>query len=278
MLSPVRTHLRSSAILFCVAFSIHAQDAAEIVRRSIALEDRNLELSRNYTYQQRQEIRETDSSGKLKKTGSETFDILMLEGSHYRRHIAHDDKPLPPNEQSKEDEKFRQANAERRKETPEQRRYRISEWDRHRRKQREPYRQVPEAFNLKVVGEETGAGIPAWIVDATPKPGYKPTSNATRFFPKMKGRIWIAKADYEVLKVDIESLDTISFGGFLVRMAKGSHIVIDAERINNEVWVPARAVLRGSVRIALIKVIRGEVSFTFSNYKKVAPVSVPPLP
>src|SRR5262249_7306597 len=86
------------------------------------------------------------------------------------------------------------------------------------------------------------------------------------------------RADYEVLKVDIESLDTISFGGFLMRMAKGSHIVIDAEHVNNEVWMPAKAVLRGSVRIALIKVIRGEVSFTFSNYKKAAVVSAPPLP
>ncbi|HJZ96691.1 MAG TPA: hypothetical protein VKE70_09285 [Candidatus Solibacter sp.] len=278
MLSFIRVPLRSSAILFCVAFSVQAQDATEIVRRSIALEDRYLELSRNYTYQQRQETRETDSSGKLKKTGSETFDILLLEGSHYRRHIAHDDKPLPPAEQSKEDEKFRQATAERRKETPEQRNYRIAEWERHRRKQREPYRQVPDAFNLKVAGEETIAGVPTWIIDATPKPGYKPVSNATRFFPKMKGRIWIARADYEVLKVDIESLDTISFGGFLVRMAKGSHIVIDAEHVNNEVWMPAKAVLRGSVRIALIKVIRGEVSFTFSNYKKAAVVSAPPLP
>jgi hypothetical protein len=89
----------------------------------------------------------------------------------------------------------------------------------------------------------------------------------------VKGRIWIAKGDYQVLKLDLESLDTISFAGFLVRMAKGSRILIDAEHINNELWLPARAVLRGSVRIALIKVIRGEIIFTFTNYKKVPAVT-----
>jgi len=257
---------------------LHAQDAAEIVRRSIATEDRTIELSRNYGYQQRQEIRETESNGKLRKTGSETYDVLILEGAPHRRHVAHDDKPLPPNEQAREEEKFRREVELRRKDNPEQRQERIADYDRRRRRQREPYREVPNAFHLRVAGEENVAGIPAWIIEATPKPGYKPISNATRFFPKVKGRIYIAKNDYQVLKLDIESLDTISFAGFLVRMAKGSRIVIEAEHINNEVWLPVRAVLHGSVRIALIKVIRGEVIFTFTNYKKVPPVTSPPQP
>jgi hypothetical protein len=260
---------RCAAAAGLLAAALHAQDAADIIRRSIATEDRTIELSRSYAYQQRQEIRENDSSGKLRKTGSETYDILILDGSPYRRHVAHDDTPLPSGEQAKEEEKFRRASEDRRKETAEQRQQRLADWDRRRRRQREPYRQVPDAFNLKVAAEETVAGIPAWVIEATPKPGYKPVSNATRIFPKVKGRIWIAKTDYEILKLDIESLDTISFAGFLVRMSKGSHIVIDAERLNNEVWLPTRAVLRGSVRIALIKVIRGEVIFTFTNYKKV---------
>ena len=71
-----------------------------------------------------------------------------------------------------------------------------------------------------------------------------------------------------MVKVGIEALDTISFGGFLIRMAKGSHIFVEATRVNNEVWLPKSAILKGSVRIALIKVLRGEVVFTFSNYKK----------
>jgi hypothetical protein len=270
--------LRFVSLALFLAAAVHAQDAAEIIRRSIATEDRTIELSRNYAYQQRQEIRETDSAGKLRKTSSDTWDIPIIEGSSYRRHIAHDDKPLPSSEQSREDEKFRRASEDRRKETPELRQARIAEYDRHRRRQREPYREIPNAFHLRVAGEETIGGIPAWIIEATPKPGYKPVSNATRIFPKVKGRIWIAKADYQVLRMDIESLDTISFAGFLVRMAKGSHIIIDAEHINNEVWLPSRAVLRGSARLALIKVIRGELVFTMTNYKKVPPPTAAPQP
>jgi hypothetical protein len=253
-----------------LAAALHGQDAAEIIRRSIATEDRTIELSRDYGHGQRQEIRETDSAGKLRKTSSETYDILILEGSPYRRHNAHDDKPLSASDQAKEDEKYRRAVEERKRETPDQRKARIADWDRRRRRDREPFREVPNAFNLRVAGEETVAENPAWVIEATPKPGYKPVSNATRFFPKVKGRLWIAKADYQILKMDVESLDTISFGGFLVRMAKGSHITLDAAHVNNEVWMPTRVVLRGSVRIALIKVIRGEVDFAFTDYRKPA--------
>ena len=70
------------------------------------------------------------------------------------------------------------------------------------------------------------------------------------------------------IKVDIESLDTISFGGFLFRLAKGSHVTIENARVNNEIWMPKRAAIKGSARIALVKVMRGEMIFTFSDYKK----------
>ena len=106
------------------------------------------------------------------------------------------------------------------------------------------------------------------MIEGTPKPGYRPKSASTAFFPKVKLRFWIAKEDYQWVRVDLESLDTISFGGFLIRLAKGSHLSIENARINNEVWLPKRAEIHGSVRLALVKVMRGEIIFTFSDYKK----------
>ena len=108
----------------------------------------------------------------------------------------------------------------------------------------------------------------AYVIEGAPKPGYRPKSQSTAFFPKVKLRLWIDKQDYQWVKVDLESLDTISFGGFLVRLARGSHVTIENARVNNEVWLPKRAKIKGSVRIALVKVMRGEIVYTFSDYKK----------
>ena len=45
-------------------------------------------------------------------------------------------------------------------------------------------------------------------------------------------------------------------------------MTIENARVNNEVWLPKRAHIKGSVRIALVKVMRGEIVYTFSDYKK----------
>ena len=157
---------------------------------------------------------------------------------------------------------------DRRKETPAQHEQRVADWERKQEKQREPLKELPQAFNFKLAGEEALNGGVAFVIEGMPKAGYRPKSQATSFFSKVKLRLWVDKKDYQWIKVDIESLDTISFGGFLFRLAKGSHVTIENARVNNEIWMPKWAAIKGSVRIALVKVMRGEMIFTFSDYKK----------
>ena len=260
--------MRILTLIVCLPAVLAAQDAREIVRRSVEIDRKNLEIARNYTYLERQEVRELDASGKVKNTEAQTSDVTLLEGSPYRRLVARNDRPLSAKDQRKEEEKLQKSITDRRKETAEQRERRVADWERKQQKQREPLKELPEAFNFKLAGEEALNGGVAYVIEGTPKPGYRPKSASTAFFPKVKLRFWIAKEDYQWVRVDLESLDTISFGGFLIRLAKGSHLSIENARINNEVWLPKRAEIHGSVRLALVKVMRGEIVFTFSDYKK----------
>jgi hypothetical protein len=260
--------MRALVFALFVPSILCAQDPVEIVRRASELDRRNTEISRNYTYLRRQEQRELESGGRLKKSESTTYDVTLLEGSPYARLVARNDKPLSIKEQHQEEEKLQRSIAERRHETKEQHDRRIADWERKQEKQREPIRELTEAFNLTLSGEEPLNGGETWIIDGTPKPGYRPKSQSTSFFPKVKFRLWVEKKDYHWVKLDMESLDTISFGGILVRMARGSHLTAENARINNEVWLPKGAVLKGSIRIALIKVMRGEMIFSFSDYRK----------
>ena len=259
-----------NARLLCLLLPavVFAQDPVEIVRRAVELDRKDTEISRNYTFLERQEQRELDSGGKLKHTQSETFDVTLLEGSPYRRMVAKDDRPLPPKDQRKEEERLQRSIADRRKETKEQHDARVADWARKQEKQHEPMKDLPEAFDFKLNGEESLNGGTAYVIDATPKSGYRPKSSATSFFPKVKMRLWIDKKDFQWVKLDLETLDTITFGGVLVRMAKGGHLLLENERVNQEVWLPKRAAVKGSVRIALVKMLRGEISITFSDYKK----------
>jgi len=194
--------------------------------------------------------------------------VTVQEGSPYRRLVGRNDKPLSAEEQAHEQQKLEQNIELRRKEPKEQREKRIAEWERRRRKQREPLREVIDAFDFKLSGEEALNGGEAWIIDATPHPGYRPKTTAGSVLPKMKARFWIDQHDYQWIRMEAETLDTVTFGAFLIRIAKGAHIVMEQTRINNEVWLPKRIALEGSARLFLVKGMHTQLDFTYSEYKK----------
>ena len=85
----------------CSSF-LFAQDARDIVLRSVKLDSDNYRIARNYTFVERSDNRENDAQGRLKQHRVLTCDVTLLEGSPYRRLIARDDKPLPPAQEKKE--------------------------------------------------------------------------------------------------------------------------------------------------------------------------------
>ena len=253
------------ALASCVLF---AQDAREIMRRAIELERQNRENWINYTYLERQFQREYDGSGKLKRDILRTYDVTNVEGSPYRRLVARNDQPLSPEEQKAEQDKLQRSIEERRKETKEQRDRRIAEWRRRQDRQREPINELAEAFDLKIVGEETLNGRVCWVIDGAPRKGYHPKSTFSSFLPKLKPRFWITKEGNHWAKLDAETLDTVSYGLMLLRIAKGAHVVLAQTPAPDGVWLPKRISLNGSARILLVRTMRLEMDYTYSNYRK----------
>jgi hypothetical protein len=89
-----------------------------------------------------------------------------------------------------------------------------------------------------------------------------------KFLPKFRGRVWIDKTEAQWSKMDIECIDTVSLGWFLARVHKGSRIVIEQTRVNDEVWLPKHVAIKVDVRLALLKNFNVEADQTFRDYKK----------
>jgi len=252
----------------CVLSLAAAADPKEIACRAVQRNAHNDVIARQYTYLQHNDVRTLDGAGHVKDRNRKTFDITLLEGSPYHRLIARDEKPLPPDEEKKQQELLKQSIEQRRKETPEQRRQRIADWDRKRNRERENLAEVCDAFDFHLAGEEQIDGAPVWVIDGTPHAGYKPKSREASYFPKIKGRIWVAKSDYTPIKITIENLDTISIGAFLFRLAKGGRIDVEFTRVNDEVWMPQHVGINASARIFLVKGYHLDADYTFNGFKK----------
>ena len=65
------------------------------------------------------------------------------------------------------------------------------------------------------------------MIDAEPRPGCRPHLKEAAILPKFRFRAWIDKRAAEWKKLDVQCIDTVSFGLVLARLHKGSRIVFE---------------------------------------------------
>ncbi len=256
--------LLRSLIAITLLTPLLAQDAADIIKKSLDRDANNYERSKNYTYLARQEERQFDPSGKVKSVESWTYDISILGGRRYERVVAKNDKPLPEKEQKQEQEKMDRELAKRQKETPAEK----ARLEKERTGNRRYLQEVPAVYNLRLVGTEVVSGKPAWVIDAEPKPGYKPTLDRAKILTKIRAKIWIDQAEYQWVKVEAEAIEPLSFGFGLFRIAPGGKLHFEQMRINDEVWLPSLLSASADARVGYVKKVRGDVNVTYRDYRK----------
>ena len=246
-----------------------SQEQMQQLFRVVADKDiENDKRQRDYTYIERSVQHTLDSKGKIKSTEIKTYEVLEIYGEQVERLIAKDDKPLDAKEASKEEEKIQKIIDKRKNESEADRRKREEKEQKDREDDRKFVREVADAFDFKLVGTEPVAGRRAWIIDAEPRPGYQPHTKEGKFLPKFHGRVWIDTSDLQLAKLDVECLDTVSWGVFLARFHKGSHFELEQTRVNDEVWLPRQLAVKVDVRLALLKDFNIDLEQTFRDYKK----------
>jgi hypothetical protein len=265
----VPLHTRALLLILASATAVLGQaDAREVIRRAVAADERNWKVARNFTFSERENLRYLDSQGRVKSQEISIHDVMLLDGSPYRRLVARDDRSLPPGEEKKEQEKLARSIAERREETAAQRAQRLAEYDRRPEWQREAWRELPEAFDFRLAREEVWDGHSLYVIDATPRQGYQPRSRTAKVLAHLQGKLWVDRQDYHLLKAEVEVVDTITVGLFLVRVAKGSRAAFEQTLVNDEVWLPRHVRAFVSARLGLLKVLRIEQEISYSKCRE----------
>ena len=248
--------------------SAPAADARQILRRSVELDQINWLRMADYTWVGRSDGRHFDSHDRVTSERKEAWESLILDGQPFRRMLERDGKPLPADEQRKEQAKFDKATAKLQSESAEEKQRHAAEYQKVRKREREFLLEIPEAFDLRLEGSETFDGQDVWVISGTPRSSYRPKSRDGAALLKIRGRIWIEKAGYQWVKVEAQTTATISFGLFLARLNPGAKLEFEQTRVNDEVWLPKREYVRGSGRIGLVKRIAEDEEVTWNEYKK----------
>ncbi len=228
----------------------------------------NDKRQRDYTYIERQVMHTLDGKGNTKSTEIKTYEVLEVYGEQVERLIAKDDKPLSAKDAAKEEEKIQKIIDKRKNESDSDRRKREEKEQKEREDDRKFVKEVADAYDFTLVGTEPVAGRPAWIIDANPRAGFQPQSKEAKFLPHFRGRVWIDQGDLQLAKMDMQCLDTISWGLFLARFHKGSRFVLEQTRVNDEVWLPKQLAVKVDARLALLKNVNVDLEQSYRDYKK----------
>ena len=255
-------------IAVCLAAGAFAQDAREIVRRSVELDQGNWMRMADYTWVGRSRERHFDTHNRVTSEHSEKWESFILDGQPFQRTLEREGKPLLPNEQRKQEQRLDKSTAKLEAESAQEKQRRAEDFQKQRRRERAFLLELPDAFDLRLEGTQQIDGQDAWVISGTPKRGYRARTRDGAALAKIRGKIWIEKAGYEWVRVEAETTATISFGWFLARLNPGAKLVLEQQRINDEVWLPKREFVSGSGRIGLVKRLAEDEEITWSDYKK----------
>ncbi len=255
-------------VLAALAFHFQAQgqdqtgvpDARQIMESSIAATQQHWQVRLRYTYFKRDESRRRDLAGRVKSEDINLSKTILVDGVPFEQLVERNGQPPSAEEERKQNEKLDKL----KRETPQQRAERI-------RNQEEEnaslVREVPKAFDFHLVGEEVVRGRPAYILQATPHPGYLAQGKYGKMFSKVQGKLWVDKQDHGWIKVDGQVIQPISIGLFVARILPGSHITMEQTRVDGTIWAPEQVEVRAAAKILLVKSLVVERVLTYSGYR-----------
>jgi len=246
-----------------------SQEQMQELFRVVAKKDlENQKRERDYTYIERQVENKLGDKGQVKSTEVKTYEILDLYGEQVWRLIKKNDQPLDARDAAKEDDKVQKVIDKHKNESDAERQKRQDKEDKEREEDRKFVREIADAYNFTLIGTEQIGGRDAWLIEAEPRPGFEPHMKESKFLSKFHGRVWIDKADLQMAKLDVEAIDTVSVGWVLARIHKGTRVMVEQTRVNDEVWLPQHVTFKIDVRVALLKGYLMSGDQTYSDYKK----------
>jgi hypothetical protein len=240
------------------------------VKKHLATDE---ERQSGYMFLERRTDQRLDSSGRTQHESVKVFEVYPgLPGEdRYRRLIEEDGKPVSAAKLAQRDQDRRKevesyakriaSTSGRQKET--------RELEKDRRQYSDAVDDIFRIYDIQMLRREPIEGHDTILATLTPRTNAKPQTRDGGIMRHFKARAWISESDYELVRVEIEAIDTLSLGlGLLARVDKGTTASYERRKVNDEVWLPARVTWTAAARVLLLKRVRVRGVAEFSGYRK----------
>ena len=243
------------------AYSQEKPDVAKIIERSVDAANRDWAAAPEFDCFERDKNR----------NGDKTYEDIMIDGSVYQRLVAINGKPLPPQQQTEQAQKMEKEKAKRRRESPEQRASRIAKYQTERNRDHALLAELTKAFDFTLSDQKTMANGSAYLLKATPRPGYRPPTKETQVLTGMEGQLWIDAESFQWIKVEAHVIRPVSIEGFLARVEPGTCFELEKMPVAPGLWFAKHFAMRSRARILYAFRHRSQDDETYFNYHRAEP-------
>jgi hypothetical protein len=240
------------------------------VKKKLATDE---ERQGGYMFIERRTEQKLDGSGRPTSESVKVFEVYPgLPGQdRYRRLIEEDGKRVPPQKLAETDRERRrdvEAYANKMADASD-RRKQEQQLDKARSHYGAAIDDLFRIYDIQMVRREPIEGHDTIFATLTPKPSVKPQTKDGDIMRHFKARAWVSESDYELVRVEIEAIDDLSFGmGLLARIHKGTTATYQRRNVNNEIWLPAQVTWTAGARVLLVRRLRIRGIAEFSGYRK----------
>ncbi len=243
--------------------------AAE-VKKHLATDE---SLQSGYVFTERRVQQKVNGAGRVTDESVKVYEVypgLPREG-RYLRLLEEDGRPVPAATLAREDAARRKKVEDyaRKQAVVSEQRKETRALDKARQEYSAAVEDVFRVFDIRMVGREAVDGHGTILATLTPRPDARPQTDDGKVMRKFKARTWISESDYELVRVELEAIDNLSFGlGLLARIHKGTTATYERRKVNGEAWLPARVTWTASARVLLLRRLRVRGVSEFSSYRK----------
>ncbi len=258
------------AAVILLTVSAPREDAQTLVRRVIESQPRQQELTREYAFHETTVTRDLDSEGRVEKTESEVMLVTPGPEGEYRRLVGKDGKPLTPEEELKEEQKFQKYLEEQLRQSPEERERKTREkLERRVKRFQERLTEALEVFDFEPLPDEVVQNVPLRVFRFTPKPGYEGHSRATKIFARMEGTVSIDPERNQLARVRVRFVKSLKFlGGIFGRVSEGSEAEADGWFDGEGVWLLDEVAVSLNARLYFLKTYRQRIDIDYHDFQR----------
>lgn len=243
---------------------------ASEVKKHLATDE---ERQSGYVFNERRVEQKIDGGSRVTSESVKVYEVYPgLPGEdRYRRLIEENGRPVAPSALAVRDSE-RKEQAEdyaRRQASPSERQKEAREQEKARREYSEAVDDIFRVYDIQMLRREAIDGHDTILATLTPRQTARPRTDDGRIMRHFKARAWISESDYELVRVEIEAVDNLSFGlGLLARVHKGTVATYQRRKVDERTWLPAQVTWTASARVLLVRRLRLRGVAEYSNYRR----------